>query len=411
MEVTKVKASRAKQSLGEELYSLIMKAQGSTVDATSEQVVYENPASTSTELRRAVVSMRRKLRLVPFVDEHVELFCVNTWDDDDDGELSFDEAASVQDIGISFKGNTSLTSLEDLRHFTGLTEIPAEAFRSNSSMVSVIIPENVTKAGKYAFAACSALKYVAALNATTVVDIQEATMPSRALTVFVPENMVEAYKADTYWQKYTILPYTGIPVIQVSDAEREYGRTNAKATFEVTGAPVNVVPVVSVNNVATLATGTYPIGISNIDIITSLDLQVNEGTLTVKPAPVTVTAKSYTRLEGQPNPEFEYTRTSLRNRETPEEVFLQMPVITCQADESSPAGEYEIVVSGAEALNYVFTYVNGILTIEEDPDGIADIASDKADEGTLYDMQGRKIEGHNLKRGVYIKNGRKYISK
>ena len=411
MEVTKVKACRAKQSLGEELYSLIMKAQGSTIDAMPEQIVYENPASTSTELRRAVVSMRRKLRLVPFVDEYVELFCVNTWDEDDDGELSFDEAASVQDIGIVFKGNTSLTSLEDLRHFTGLTEIPSEAFRSNTTMVSIILPENVTKAGKYAFASCSALKYVAALNATTVVDIREAAMPSRALIVFVPENMVEAYKADTYWKKYTILPFTGIPVIQTSDAEREYGRTNAKATFEVTGAPVNVVPVVSVNNVATLATGTYPIGIGNIDIITSLDLQVNEGTLTVQPAPVTVTAKSYTRMEGQPNPEFEYTRTPLRNHETPEEVFLQMPVVTCLADESSPAGEYEIVVSGAEAQNYVFTYVNGILTIEEDPDGIANIESDKDDKGTLYDLQGRKIETSNLKRGVYIQNGRKYIRK
>ncbi|MBQ5679924.1 MAG: hypothetical protein IIV20_00410, partial [Bacteroidaceae bacterium] len=85
--------------------------------------------------------------------------------------------------------------------------------------------------------------------------------------------------------------------------------------------------------------------------------------------------------------------------------------VTCLADESSPAGEYEIVVSGAEAQNYVFTYVNGILTIEEDPDGIANIESDKDDKGTLYDLQGRKIETSNLKRGVYIQNGRKYIRK
>jgi hypothetical protein len=88
-----------------------------------------------------------------------------------------------------------------------------------------------------------------------------------------------------------------------------------------------------------------------------------------------------------------------------------MPVVTCLADESSPTGEYEIVVSGAEAQNYVFTYVNGTLTIEVDPDGFANIESDKDDKGTLYDLQGRKIETGNLKRGVHIQNGRKYIRK
>ena len=410
VEAAKVKANRAKLRLDAKLYSLIEKAQGSTVDATPEQAVYHDPASTGAELREAIVSLRRKLSLVPFIDEQVELFCVNTWDDDEDGELSVDEAAFVSDIGVVFKGNASITSLEDLRFFTGLTEIPSEAFRSNASMISVILPQNVTKVGKNAFASCTELKYVAVLNPTAVVDIQDAGMPSRALSVFVPENMVEAYKADSKWKSYTILPYTGIPVVQIADAAREYGRTSAKASFKVSGAPVNALPVVSVNNVATLPVGTYPIGLSNAENITSLDLQINEGTLTVSPAPVTVTAQSYTRMEGQPNPEFAYTMSSLRNHETAAEVFLQMPVVTCQADESSPAGEYEITVSGAEALNYAFTYVNGILTVEEDPDGIA-ITPEEKGEGTLYDLLGRRIENRDLKRGVYILNGRKYIRK
>ena len=411
MEAAKVKALRAKQDLGAKLYELLQIAQNSTVDATPERAVYDNLGSTGQEIREAIISLRRKLRLISFIDEQVELFCVNTWDDDEDNELSVDEAAAVTDIGITFKGNTAITSLEDLRNFTGLTEIPAEAFRSNTSMISVILPENVVKAGKYAFAACSALKYVAALNPTTVVDISEATMPSRALVVFVPENMIEAYQADTYWKKYTILPYTGIPVVHTTDASREYGTKTAKSSCEVTGAPVNASPVASVNNEPTLAVGSYPITVSNVESITSLDLQVDEGTLTVTPAPVTVTAQSYNRIQGQPNPEFEYTISTLRNREKAEEVFTQMPSVVCEADENSPAGEYEIIVSGAEAQNYTFTYVSGILTVEEDPDAINDIAEEKDGKGNLYDLQGRKMENRNLKRGVYILDGKKYVRK
>lgn len=387
------------------LDNLISIAEKQHFNASHEKVIYSNTGSSLSELQRACYHLRAKLGFINFEDETFRDIILARFDGDANKEISQEEAAAVKQFPEKlFTGNKEITSLADLKHFTGLVIINKEDFNNCSNVTEITLPENIETIGVRAF--------------TAQPQVTKITLPSHVTSIgsrafFNSIALRELYLpvADTYWKKYTILPFTGIPVIQTSDAEREYGRTNAKATFEVTGAPVNVVPVVSVNNVATLATGTYPIGIGNIDIITSLDLQVNEGTLTVQPAPVTVTAKSYTRMEGQPNPEFEYTRTPLRNHELPEEVFLQMPVVTCLADESSPAGEYEIVVSGAEAQNYVFTYVNGILTVEEDPDGIANIESDKDDQGTLYDLQGRKIETGNLKRGVYIQNGRKYIRK
>ena len=43
---------------------------------------------------------------ITFKDEEVKLICVTIWDTNGDGELSVDEAASVNDISSYFKNRT-----------------------------------------------------------------------------------------------------------------------------------------------------------------------------------------------------------------------------------------------------------------------------------------------------------------
>ena len=52
------------------------------------------------------------------------------------------------------------------------------------------------------------------------------------------------------------------------------------------------------------------------------------------------------------------------NGET-EAVLTVLPSISCEATESSEPGEYDIVVSGADAANYAISYVAGKLTVTE----------------------------------------------
>ena len=94
-----------------------------------------------------------------------------------------------------------------------------------------------------------------------------------------------------------------------------------------------------------------------------------------------------------------------RNRET-ESVLSSKPVITCAATADSPAGEYPITVSGAEAQNYDITYVDGVLTVVGS-DAIGTISTDATD-APVYDLQGRRLRSGKLSRGLYIKDGRKY---
>ncbi|MBR4365713.1 MAG: serine/threonine protein kinase, partial [Bacteroidaceae bacterium] len=65
-----------------------------------------------------------KGRVIDFADPAVEALCVANWDTNHDGELSFNEAAAVTDLGEVFKGNTEITSFDELQYFTGLTDSP-----------------------------------------------------------------------------------------------------------------------------------------------------------------------------------------------------------------------------------------------------------------------------------------------
>ena len=100
--------------------------------------------------------------IIAFEDPNVKAICVGTqtgWDTDHDGELSIEEAAAVTTLTVGgtlvFKGNTSITSFDELRYFTGLNEIEGESFRGCSNLKKITFPEGVTKIGSFAFDATS----------------------------------------------------------------------------------------------------------------------------------------------------------------------------------------------------------------------------------------------------------------
>lgn len=404
VDINEIAANQELFDLSEQLRELLKAAEGTDVNAAPEQAVYDDFGSSEQQILNAIASLRDKLHYVAFSDDVAKKKSVFAWDENEDNEVSYEEAAAVTDIGTTFRSVSGLKSLEGLRYFTGISEIPAEAFRSNTTLVDAVLPEGVSQIGNNAFNGCSGLKYLALLNPSQVVTSNNSGLTVRNLTVFVPASMVEAYQADEFWSRCTVVEYTGTPVVTANDASREYGRTSLRTTFSVTGAPINGEPVLTTDLVATTPVGTYPITVAR-GTITSSGLQCVDGTLTVAPAPVTVTAKSYTRNINEPNPEFEITYSTLRNREKIEEVLTQQPTITCAATIDSPGGEYDIVVSGAEAQNYEFTYVNGKLTIL-DPVGINGVNADQ--NNVYYDLSGRRI-AKPQQRGVYINDRKKVV--
>jgi hypothetical protein len=85
-------------------------------------------------------------------------------------------------------------------------------------------------------------------------------------------------------------------------------------------------------------------------------------TLTVNKAPLKITADNKTKTVGEANPDLTVSYDGFVNGDDETDLNSQ-PAVICEADENSPAGEYEIVLSGGSSDNYELTLVNGTLTI------------------------------------------------
>ena len=144
---------------------------------------------------------------------------------------------------------------------------------------------------------------------------------------------------------------------------REYGEANQNFEYTVSGATLKGTPTITCSATKTSPVGTYPIKISK-GSVSNYNVTYVDGTLTITKAPLTITAKSYTREEGTPNPTLEATYDGFKNSET-EYVLSRKPTLTTTATIDSKPGVYIITASNAEAQNYQMSYVSGILTVTE----------------------------------------------
>ena len=110
---------------------------------------------------------------IVFADANVKQICVANWDTNNDGELSYAEAAAVTSIGETFQNafqeeGTSV-SFNELQYFTGLTEIGMQAFSGCWYLSSITLPSSVTTIGNYAFAMCISLTSITLPNTVTTI--------------------------------------------------------------------------------------------------------------------------------------------------------------------------------------------------------------------------------------------------
>lgn len=138
-------------------------------------------------------------------------------------------------------------------------------------------------------------------------------------------------------------------------------------TFEYTtkGAALKGTPTLTCDATSASPVGTYDIKVG-MGSVTNEKVSLVDGTLTITKAPLTISAGNYTKKQGEENPTFTPTYKGFKNNET-EAVLTKQPTVSCSATKDSPAGTYDVTVSGAEAQNYEITYKNGTLTIETRP--------------------------------------------
>ena len=196
-------------------------------------------------------------------------------------------------------------------------------------------------------------------------------------------------------------------VVSALSYEREYGDENPDFGFSTQGAEVIGQPEIICEAAPDSPVGTYPIVIRKGDVVNHNDTYVN-GTLTITKAMLTVSVDDAVREEGEENPVFVIHYEGFKNGED-SAVLIKQPVATTEADVNSAVGDYDIIVSGGEAENYDFTYVNGTLTIEVGS-GVRSILTSKPVD--VYTLGGVKVRTQvtdltDLSEGTYIIDNRK----
>lgn len=96
---------------------------------------------------------------IKFADDYVQTICVNQWDTDGNGKLSYEEAAAVTSIDNRFR-NTNITSFDEFQYFTGVTIIYREAFNNCLKLSSIVLPEGIEEIGPGAFGGCVELESI-----------------------------------------------------------------------------------------------------------------------------------------------------------------------------------------------------------------------------------------------------------
>lgn len=292
-------------------------------------------------------------------------------------------------------------------------------------LTKIKMPAELTYIGKEALSGSTSLREIrlTSFSIPTTGDNALSNLQYYECKLYVPIGTKGEYTTADGWKNFkndkgyitfdNIIEYGTI--LTANDATREYGESNPEFTFTFTGSSPKGNPQITCDADEAADAGIYTIKIER-GTITDDILILNNGTLVVKPAPLTARlAERYERYEGEENPEFSLVFDGFKLNDGME-VITVMPSVSTSASADSPVGEYPVYISGGETNgNYTLEYVQGTLTVKTKDASAIDAVGTNGNSGSaVYDLTGRRISVGStsigkLSRGIYIIGGKKII--
>lgn len=281
--------------------------------------------------------------------------------------------------------------------------LPDSIFKNCVSLQRIYLPATVEHIGREAFSGCSHLyelrvptKVVPELDGPRVFQ----DVPMGSCMLYVRSGMKTKYLKKAQWKSFgeKNIGEEGTS-IQARNTIRKYGEENPEFYYTISGDDLHGQPELVCEATPSSPAGRYPIYVKrgtidreNVDFI--------DGYLIVQKLDATATVGNYTREEGQPNPEFGFSAYDGLISLDSIPVWLETPVFVTTADETSPAGDYPIMVESATAESYNMTFVPGVLTVTVST-AINGIDAAQRQQSVYYTLGGSRVEGAT-RAGIYL---------
>ncbi len=163
---------------------------GDSIKITQDEnnVYFELADGTIITIAKSNQTEEGDTQIIQFKDAKVKAICVQNWDTNDDGELSYGEAAKVTSIRKFFRG-TTIQSFDELQYFTGIVEIGTDAFRQCKNLTNITIPQNVIWIEEYAFSGCNSLNDIIIPKDVTWIGDSAFSQCNNLTNIIIPNGV------------------------------------------------------------------------------------------------------------------------------------------------------------------------------------------------------------------------------
>ncbi|HMF71807.1 MAG TPA: MBG domain-containing protein [Flavitalea sp.] len=142
-----------------------------------------------------------------------------------------------------------------------------------------------------------------------------------------------------------------------------YGSADPGFTYNVSGLITGDKMSGSLTRVNNKNVGQYPITIGTLTAGANYHVvQYTSASLTITPAPLTISAEDKAKQQGNVNPALTFRYDGLMAGDSPADL-TSMPQAQTSATTLSPIGYYEISTNGASSGNYTISFVKGKLSV------------------------------------------------
>ena len=310
----------------------------------------------------------------------------------------------------------------------GVRNIHPYAMANVRGLAGLRLTSTVETVGAYAFADMSGLNEfrVYSKEPPLTGDHAVSGLDFHNCKLYVPAGSKTRYTNHSQWGQFKADATSGSSFdnivefgtrVKARNAFKIYGDPAPRLGYKIEGDPVHGDPEVSTDVNETTPVGRWPIHVNRGTIREQEGVEYADGYVIVAPDTLHASVGEYTRDANDPDPEFVINITGFDNGEDAS-VIEEMPVATPTSSATSPAGEYEIVLSGGKAQNYIFDFTNGKLTITgsivDAINAIRGNANSKPFD--VYSISGQLLRRgatttEGLPAGLYIVDGKKFVVK